>query len=141
LIPFLNSWDRKLPLHIEMRHPGWFETNTSADDLYKLLRKLKIGTVITDVTGRRDVLHRCLTTRTAFIRFDAHDLDPTDFTRIDEWAQRIKTWIDAGLEQVYFFPHTLAKYLNPELSNYFIERMDDLCGLDLKLATIAKRGR
>jgi hypothetical protein len=89
----------------------------------------------------RDVLHQCLTTRAAFVRFDAHDLDPTAFTRLDEWALRINFWIEAGLAHVHFFPHTPSKYLTPELSNYFLERMNDLCGLDLNLATIGKLGK
>jgi len=139
LYGFIERWDKTIPLHIELRHPDWFTGDTALNDLFSFMRKNKIGTVITDVTGRRDTLHQCLTTRTAFIRFDGHDLHPSDFKRLDEWAVRVKSWIDHGLEKVYFFVHTPKKYLNPELSNYFLGRMNALCGLDLKLAEIIKQ--
>ena len=100
------------------------------------MRKRNIGTVITDTSGRRDAVHQCLTTNSAFIRFDGNELHKTDFTRIDEWAVRIKQWIDRGLETVYFFHHTPTKSLTPELSNHFLERMNTLCGLNLELAVI-----
>ncbi len=138
LLGFIERWDPTLPLHIELRHPDWFTGDTPLNDLFSFMHEHNVGTVITDVTGRRDVLHQCLTTRSAFIRFDAHDLHPTDFERLDEWAMLIKSWIDHGLEKLFFFVHTPEKYLTPQLSNHFLKRMKALSGLDLKLAEMTE---
>jgi len=132
LVAFFDLWDSTLPLHVELRHAGWFADRPLLDNLFEEMRKRKIGTVITETAGRRDAVHQCLTTPSAFVRFDGNELHPTDFTRMDEWAHILKRWIDNGLETVYFFLHTPTKSLTPEMSNYFIERMNTLCGLSLK---------
>ncbi len=139
LLNFFDIWDTSLPLHIELRHPDWFSDPKLQTKLFAEMRKRKIGTVITDTAGRRDAVHQGLTTRSAFIRFDGNDLHRTDLTRIDEWAAHIKNWIDHGLREVYFFPHTTAKYLNPELSNYFLMRINQLHGSSYTLATITEK--
>ena len=78
---------------------------------------------MTDVSGRRDVLHMRLTTSTAFIRFVGNDLDATDFSRIDAWIERLKTWFEAGLHEVYFFTHEPDNLTAPHLARYFFEKM------------------
>ena len=136
LVNFFDLWDKTLPLCVELRNAGWFSDSDLLNRLFEEMRKRKIGTVITDTAGRRDAVHQCLTTPTAFIRFDGNELQKSDFTRIDEWSICIKQWLDHGLETVYFFSHTPTKSLTPEQSNYFLTRMNTLCGLKLKLATI-----
>jgi uncharacterized protein YecE (DUF72 family) len=136
LVNFLGEWDPTFPLHVELRHADWFSNPEVLNNLFEEMRKLKIGTVITDTPGRRDVLHMGLTIPSAFIRFEGNELHRTDFTRIDAWANHLKHWIDRGLETIYFFPHTTTKALTPEMSNHFIAKMNTLCGLDLKPAKI-----
>jgi uncharacterized protein YecE (DUF72 family) len=136
LLNFFDLWDTTLHLHVELRHPGWFSDTDLLNGLFEEMRKRNIGSIISDTSGRRDALQMCLTTPTAFIRFNGNELHPTDFTRIDEWTNRIKQWIDHGLNTVYFFLHTDTKSLTPELSNHFLTRMNDLNGLSLKLAHI-----
>ncbi|HZK76328.1 MAG TPA: DUF72 domain-containing protein [Candidatus Kapabacteria bacterium] len=136
LVNFLSEWDSTFPLFVELRHADWFSNPEVLNNLFEEMRKRKIGTVITDTPGRRDVLHMGLTTPSAFIRFEGNELHPTDFTRLHAWAEHIKHWIDRGLETVYFFPHTTTKSLTPEMSNHFLTLMNKLCGLDLKLANI-----
>ncbi len=136
LVNFLEEWDHTFPLHVELRHADWFSDTEILYNLFEEMRKRKVGTVMTDTPGRRDVLHMGLTTPSAFIRFEGNELHPTDFTRIDAWAEHIKHWIDVGLKTIYFFPHTTTKALTPEMSNHFLARMNKLCGLNLKLATI-----
>ena len=75
--------------------------------------------VITDVSERRDVLHQRFTNKTAFIRFTANDLHPSDYARLYDWTTRIAHWVEHGLEKLYFFVHTPEKALLPELAYYF----------------------
>ncbi len=83
-----------------------------------------ISTVISDVAGRRDVLHQRLSNRTAFIRFGANDLHPTDFPRINDWTVLLKKWLSEGLKEAYFFVHTPDTKLCPELVEYFSQKME-----------------
>ena len=136
LVNFFDLWDHTYPLHVELRHADWFSDEELLGRLFKEMKLRKIGTVITDTPGRRDVLHMALTTTTAFIRFEGNELHRTDFTRIDDWCHRLTEWIDHGLRTVYFFSHTTTKALTPEMSNHFIVNMNKLLDLRLKPAKI-----
>jgi uncharacterized protein YecE (DUF72 family) len=136
LVNFFDLWDHTYPLHVELRHADWFSDPELLEKLFEEMKSRKVGTVITDTPGRRDVLHMAVTTTTAFIRFEGNELHRTDFTRIDDWCGRLKEWFDNGLHTAYFFPHTTTKALTPEMSNHFIAKMNKLLDLDLKPAKI-----
>ena len=141
LMHFLDLWDASLPLHVELRHPGWFTDRELFEKLVNELKHRKTGLVITDTPGERKIVHMALTIPEVFIRFEGNELHRTDFTRLDAWAQRIKLWIDNGLKTVYFYHHTTTKALTPEMSNHFITRVNKLCGLNLKLCPILDEPR
>lgn len=126
-------------LSLELRHASWFSETEALNALCNYLYRNSLGLVITDVAGRRDVLHMRLTNRTAFIRFVANNLHATDFMRLDDWIRRLTDWIEMGLETLYFFIHTPDKGLCPELADYFIRRLNVAAGLDLKAPVILKR--
>ncbi|MGZ3885454.1 MAG: DUF72 domain-containing protein [Bacteroidia bacterium] len=119
-------------LAIELRHHSWFAGTEQLNTLCNYLYKTKFCLAVTDVAGRRDVLHGRLTNTTAFIRFVANNLHPTDYTRLDAWAERLTEWIGAGLETLYFFIHTPDKGLCPELALYFIGQLNKGAGLDIR---------
>jgi uncharacterized protein YecE (DUF72 family) len=123
LIYFLNALPEDFQLAIEFRHEDWFKDKLKFDKIFNYLEDRRISTVISDVAGRRDVLHQRLSNRTAFIRFAANNLDPTDFTRIQDWSVLLKKWLAEGLKEVYFFVHTPDSSLCPELADYFSEKM------------------
>ena len=130
LYDFLESLPSGTNLFIELRHKDWF-LEPQKTELFRTLQNLKVGAVITDVAGRRDCCHMHLTVRKALIRFVANSLHPTDYTRIDAWAERIRYWLDNGLEEVYFMLHVQDETFTPELSIYAAERLNEVCGADL----------
>ncbi len=81
-----------------------------AETFFQLLEDHNISSVITDVAGRRDVCHMRLTNEKVLIRFVGNDLEPSDYTRINDWAERLKKWFDAGLHEAYIFTHEPDKY-------------------------------
>lgn len=113
-------------MSIELRHPGWFENRDTFLGLAEYLRTKNQGMVITDVAGRRDVLHMHLSSRYCQIRFVGNGLHATDFERVDAWVERIKTWKDGGLNEIYFFAHEPDNLLAPELAAYIYEKIKDL---------------
>ena len=139
LLNFLDMWDASLPLHVELRHKGWFTDEEVLGKLLPELKDRKIGLVITDTPGEREIVHMALTVPSVFIRFEGNELHSSDFTRLDAWADRLKQWFDEGLHTAFFFHHTTTKALTPEMSNHFIARMNKLMGLELKPAKIIEK--
>lgn len=84
-----------------------------------------VGTVITDVAGRRDVLHMRLTSPVAFIRFVTNSLHPTDYQRADAWVERLAQWASKGLREVYIFVHSPEELTSPEMMKYLITRFNE----------------
>ena len=118
LFTFLKSLPTDIQFFLEVRHPDWFKADTSTI-LFETLRALNIGAVITDTAGRRDCAHMHLTIPKTFIRYVGNSLHPTDYTRIDAWIQRMKYWLDKGIEDVYFFMHMHDEATSPELNCLF----------------------
>lgn len=131
LFDFLKSLPTDLQFFLEVRHLNWFSKSDIREELFLLLRKLNIGAVITDTAGRRDCAHMYLTIPKTFIRFVGNSLHPTDFPRIDEWANRIKYWLDNGLREIYFFMHMHDEAKSPELSAYLVDKLNKVCGLNV----------
>ena len=131
LAAYLEKLPEKLPLAVEFRHPDWFRPETWNRAL-DLLGNHNTATVIADVSGRRDVLHQSLSGPTAFIRFIANEGHASDYTRADAWVERLKTWVDAGLETLYLFVHSGGlNDVAPELSLYWIRALNQRIGLNL----------
>jgi uncharacterized protein YecE (DUF72 family) len=118
---FLEKFPNYIPLSIEFRNEAWFSSNDAFKEVADLLEKYNIATVITDVAGRRDVLHMRLTSDTVVIRFVGNNLDKTDYKRIDTWIQRMKIWFENGVRRIYFFTHEPDNLLAPELADYVVK--------------------
>ena len=122
LATFLDQFPSTIPLAIEVRHESWFRNENSLLPLVELVKEKNCALVITDVAGRRDVLHQQLTNTVAMIRFVGNDLHPTDYSRIDEWVLRLKDWFAQGVLEVYFFTHEPDNIKAPDLAKYLVEQ-------------------
>ncbi len=121
----------EVPLAVEVRHPEWFESPGN-DTLYQLLAQHHKSNIIVDTAGRRDMLHMRLSTPSAFVRWVGANHE-TDYERLDEWVERIHDWKAAGLQQLYFFVHQNIEVESPLLSAYFIEKLNQKIGTELKV--------
>jgi len=129
---YLKTLPKNFKLTVELRHPEWFKDSGPVNETFDAVRKLGHGMIITDAAGRRDCLHMRLTNGEAFVRFVGNSLHPTDYTRIDEWVQRLKKWLTGGIERVYFIMHMHDEKDSPELTAYTIKELNKHCKLDLK---------
>ena len=118
---FLQVFPRDLPLAVEARHESFFQNTPNSEAFFQLLADHGVSSVITDVAGRRDVCHLRLTNARVLLRFVGNDLQPTDYTRIAAWAERLAAWFDGGLQEAYLFTHEPDNILAPELSAYCAE--------------------
>ncbi len=131
LFKYLHTLPADLQFFLEVRHPDWFADAGLRKELFDILRSLKMGAVITDTAGRRDVAHMELTVPKAFIRYVGNSLHPTDYTRTDVWVERIKYWLEHGLDELYFFMHMHDEATVPELSIHLVDKLNAACGLSL----------
>lgn len=134
-LPRIDDFIKLLPdnvdLFTELRHPDWYSNDETFREAFSMLERNSCAAAITDSAGRRDCVHMRLTTPQAFIRFVGNDLHPTDYARIDAWVQRIKSWIQQGIHEVFFFMHQNEEVNSPELCRYFIQQMNLQCGTTL----------
>jgi uncharacterized protein YecE (DUF72 family) len=116
LFRFLENWPSEFKLSLELRHPSWFQNGVILPPLSDYLNRKNIGLVITDVAGRRDVLHSSLSTDWTMIRLIGNNLHVSDEMRLGEWANRIKEWQKIGLRDCYFFLHQPDDIMTIEFS-------------------------
>lgn len=131
LFDFLSALPKDLQFFLEVRHPDWFGKERERQDMFEFLKTNNMGAVITDTAGRRDCAHMHLTIPKAFIRYVGNSLHPTDYARTDAWIERMKYWLDHGLQELYFFMHMHDEATSPELTIYLIDKMNAVCGLNL----------
>jgi uncharacterized protein YecE (DUF72 family) len=123
LFDFLKEWPREFELALEFRHPSWFEGRRILPALADYLHSRGMGLVITDVAGRRDVLHTSLSAEFSLLRFIGNNLHPTDFERAAAWSRRIKQWEEAGLRRLFLFIHEPDDISAPEMSRAFLAEL------------------
>ncbi|MBD1367070.1 DUF72 domain-containing protein [Mucilaginibacter sp. ZT4R22] len=131
LTAYLESLPTDVPVFVELRHKDWFAVPENKEAVYNLFKRLNIGSILTDASGRRDCLHMMLPTPHAFIRFVGNSLHPTDYVRCDEWVDRIIQWKDLGLQSVWFFMHQHDERYSPELCDYVISKLNQRLGTSL----------
>lgn len=131
LFHFLQNWPDHFPLSLEFRHPSWFAGGQVLPALEKYLQTRRIGLVITDVAGRRDVLHTSITSDFVLLRFIGNNLDPTDFTRAQAWAERLNSWQQSGLKKIFFFTHEPDDIKAPEMAQFVIKELNETAGAAL----------
>lgn len=127
---FLKRFPPEIPLAVELRHETWF--NGSSNSWADLLQQYNRSAVITDVSGRRDVLHMELTNPTTMIRFVGNDLHPTDLARTADWCHRLKTWSENGLENAFIFTHEPDNLLAPEMAEIFVRQLNRELGIEVR---------
>ncbi|MCB0467077.1 MAG: DUF72 domain-containing protein, partial [Aequorivita sp.] len=132
LEPFFKMLPKDIKPAIEFRHTDWFNNEEVAGELYKILEKYNITNAIVDSAGRRDLLHMRLTTPTAFIRYNGAN-HQSDYARLDDWVDRLETWIDEGLQNIYFFVHQNLEKASPLLSAHFIKKANERFGTNLHI--------
>jgi uncharacterized protein YecE (DUF72 family) len=129
---YLEKLPKDVPVFLELRHKEWFAVPENRDMVFNLLHQLNIGAVITDASGRRDVVHMELPTPHAFIRFVGNGLHLTDYARVDEWVERIKQWQQMGLQSVWFLMHQHEEEFSPRLADYVVKQLNKALGLNIK---------
>jgi len=132
VVQFVERWPREFDLAIEFRHAGWFGDKKVANELYHLLKENNIANVLVDTAGRRDMMHMRLSNNEAFVRYVGAN-HQSDYSRLDEWVERLAIWNEKGLKNVHFFVHQNLELASPLLSAHFIAKLNKKLGCELKI--------
>jgi len=120
---FFQVFPKGYDLSVELRHPSWFDDPTVTNELHDMAITYDKGLLITDVAGRRDILHMRICKDYLMVRFVGNALHPTDYERIDDWVQRIHFYVKKGVNKIYFFPHEPDNILAPQLAGYLCTKI------------------
>ncbi|RFN58078.1 DUF72 domain-containing protein [Marixanthomonas ophiurae] len=134
---FFKAIPNDMRIAVEFRHTDWFNDEAASEELYDILEKNDVTNIIVDSAGRRDLLHMRMTTDSAFIRYNGSNHE-SDYTRLDDWLDRLEEWVDQGLQNIYFFVHQNIEKASPLLSAYFIEKANERFGTDVKIPKMDK---
>ncbi|MGE0763696.1 MAG: DUF72 domain-containing protein [Bdellovibrionales bacterium] len=132
LFYLLKNWPVDFELTLEFRHPSWFERGRIRPALTQYLQQHGVGLVITDVAGRRDVLHTSISADYAMLRFIGNELHSSDFERTRNWCRRFSTWEQQGLKRLFLFIHEPDDLLTPEMAHYFLEQLRAVGGWNVQ---------
>ncbi len=133
LVSFIENFPKAIPLAVELRNTEWFNDKAISEEVYTLFEKHQVTNMVVDTAGRRDLLHMRLTTPKVFVRYVGANNPQSDRERLDNWAERLKIWVDQGIRDIYFFVHQNIELESPFLSAYFIERLNKKFGLTLQI--------
>lgn len=120
---FLNYFPIDLELAIELRHESWFQDKAALNELQDLAAAKNKALLITDVAGRRDVLHMRNSTDYMMVRWVGNKLHKTDYKRIDQWVDRLEYLKQQGVKKAYFFLHEPDNETVPEITHYFCQKL------------------
>lgn len=127
LFHFLKSWPDTYELTLELRHPSWFTEGHIFPPLVEYLQGRGIGLVVTDVVGRRDVLHTSISAPFSMLRFIGNSLHHSDYERAKMWSEKINNWQHEGLKQFFFIVHQPEDIKTPEMTDWVIGELNSVC--------------
>jgi len=136
LVPFFKAIPKDMQVAVEFRHTDWFNDPAVANELYDILEEYNVTNIVVDTAGRRDLMHMRMTSDTAFIRYNGANHE-TDYTRLDDWIDRLDSWVAQGLQNIYFFVHQNVEKASPLLSAHFIEKANAQFGTTMKIPVLA----
>ena len=143
---FLAAWPRKVKLAVEVRHTRWFDS-PNHENLNVLLSNYSAARVVIDTRPIRNlqgdsllqgsVYQRLLearlrkpnvpilpelTTNFVFLRYIGHLQMEQNVAILDEWADHLAGWLQAG-KQAYVFCHCPDERIDPWLCREIHQRV------------------
>ena len=120
---FLSVWPIELSLAVELRDIGIHQSPEHLGEYLRLLRSFNATPLITDVSGRRDLLHMAVISEDVFVRWVGNGLVTSDYSRIDQWVIRLEEWAMKGVKRIYFMLHEPENETTPEIAAYLKDKL------------------
>lgn len=123
---FLKVWPQEMPLAVELRDEEIHKSPSHFQEYLEILREYHCTPLITDVSGRRDLLHMSLTTPRVFVRWVGNGLHKSDFERIRDWKNRVLQWSKRGVNEIYFMLHEPENLRTPEIAEFMAAELQGI---------------
>ena len=123
---FLQKWPSDLRIAVELRNEEMHKENDQFNRYLELLTKYNASPLITDVAGRRDIIHMVLNTDVVFVRWVGNALHSSDYTRIKEWVKRLDIWSQNGANDIYFHLHEPENEKTPQIASYLATELRNI---------------
>lgn len=133
LFDFIEQIPKDKPLHVEFRSKTIFEDSAILDEIISVFKSNNVGLVLTDVAGRRDILHMACLQAQVLIRFVGNAHQESDYLRIKDWVERIYSWKEKGIKEIAFFVHQPDNLLSPELANTLASNLNIKKGIKYRV--------
>lgn len=130
---FLEQVPKEIDLFIEFRHSAWFKEGLNSENFFKFMTDNHFHMVLTDVAGKRDVLAMRPTSSKVLIRFKGYELVDSDFTRLNEWVDRLASWKEKGINEIYFYLHQQDQSHGIDLAEYLIPKLNKALNINLSM--------
>ncbi|GLR16324.1 DUF72 domain-containing protein [Portibacter lacus] len=123
---YLAAWPEEMSLAVEVRDEELHQNRDHFHEYLELLSKYNASPCLTDVSGRRDLMHMANTNDKAFVRWVGNGLHKTDFERIKAWVTRFELWAEKGIKEVYFMLHEPENLKTPEIAEYLAGELENI---------------
>jgi len=111
---------------VELRNNNFYEKGSDFSQIINEFSAHKVSTLFTDASDRRHMLHMHLSSKMVYLKImGIRDIEK-DLERINNWAERVATWIENGLETVYLIANepSTAKPDTLILAKTFVETLN-----------------
>ncbi|MFY0686077.1 MAG: DUF72 domain-containing protein [Cyclobacteriaceae bacterium] len=127
---FIKHLPKDFPVAVELRNEDWYEGEVF-DETFTMLKDYNKTAVITDTALNRKIIHQRLTNDKVFVRFAGYEDHPSNLTRLDEWALKLKAWKELGVSEVYFFSKQEDESYAPKFADHMIKAVNQSCGTQI----------
>jgi len=135
---FLKAWPQEMSLAVELRNGEMHKEQSKFEAYIEMLSKYNCNPLLTDVAGRRDLMHMTVNTSTVFVRWVGNGLHKSDFERIKEWKERVIRWNALGVEKIYFMLHEPENLKTPEIAEFFSQELQNIQYIDQRGPSLIK---
>ncbi len=122
---FLSAWPKEMPIAVEVRDEALHQNAPSFKTYLETLARYGASPLITDVSGRRDLMHMAVISKKVFVRWVGNGLHKTDYSRLSEWIPRLESWSKKGVEEIYFMLHEPENLKTPEIGEFLARELEN----------------
>lgn len=140
ILALMDEWQLSTPLSVEVRHLDFFDKGECETDFLKALSERQVDRVVMDsrpvfsTPAYNDSLldaqqkkprvpcHPVATAATPIVRYIGHPDLPRNHVWLDQWAVKIRQWLEQGLSPIVFV-HSSDNIAAPTLASWLDDKL------------------
>ncbi|TDP01124.1 DUF72 domain-containing protein [Marinomonas balearica] len=153
ILSLIETWELSSPLSVEVRHLNYFDKGVIESELLRSLSSQKVNKVIMDsrpvfsTDAYNETLqdaqrkkprvpcHVVATAQNPVVRFIGHPDLALNHVWLDQWAEKIKSWLEGGLKPTVFV-HSSDNIAAPTLASWLDDKLVGNGALSSKMVNL-----